>query len=78
MNFAANINYRLFSISERTLCNVRGKLRKGMLDQQKVEYIKLLAFRMFPLESKETEKVAWNACITAINEVNRRLNKSKK
>ena len=48
-----------------------------MLDQQKVEYIKLLAFRMFPLESKETEKVPWNACITAIDEVNR-LTKSKK
>ena len=59
------------------MCNVRGKLGKGMLDAE-VEYIKLIAFRMFPLESKETEKPAWNACITAIGEVNRRLNKIKK
>ena len=78
MNFAANINRRIFSFTERSMCNVRGKLGKGMLDAEKMEYIKLVAFRMFPLESKETVKTAWNACITAIDEVNRRLNKKKK
>ena len=60
------------------MCNVRGKLGKGKLDEEKVEYIKLVAFRMFPSESKETEKTAWNACVTANDEVNRRLNKNKK
>ena len=78
MNFAANINRRIFSFTESSMCNVRGKLGKGKLDEEKVEYIKLVAFRMFPLESKETEKTAWNACVTAIDEVNRRLNKNKK
>lgn len=53
------------------MCNVRGKLGKRMLDAE-VEYIKPVAFRMFPLESKETEKTPWNACTTAIDEVNRR------
>ena len=77
MNFAANINRRIFSFTERSNCNVRGKLGKRKLDEEKVEYIKRIAFRMFPLESKETVKTAWNACITAIDEVNRRLNKNK-
>ena len=69
----------VFTVAERTQCNIRGKLGKGMLDKDKIDYIKLIAFRMFPLESsKETEKAAWNACITAIDEVNRRLNKPPK
>ena len=59
------------------MSNVRGKLGKRMLDAEKVEYIKLIAFTMFPLESKETEKTAWNACITAIDEVIRTLNKNR-
>ena len=48
-----------------------------MLPPEKVEYIKCATFRMFPLESNEMEKSAWNASITAIDEVNQRLNKSK-
>ena len=38
-------------ISERLMCNIRGKLGKRMLGVEKVGYIKLNAFRMFPLES---------------------------
>ena len=78
MNFAANINRRIFSFTERSMCNIRGKLSKGMLDAEKVEYIKLITVRMFPFESKETVKTAWNACITVTDEVNRRLSKIKK
>jgi len=81
MNFAANINRQIFTVAERTQCNIRGKLGKGMQDKDKIDYmyIKLIAFRMFPLESsKETEKAAWNACTTAVDEVNRRLNKPPK
>ena len=37
------------------------KMGKGFLNTEKVDYIKLTAFRMFPLKSKETEKTAWNA-----------------
>ena len=33
-----------------------------------MEYIKLIIFRMFPLEGKETVETAWNTCITAIDE----------
>ena len=79
MNFAANINRRIFTVAERTQCIVKGKLGKGTLDKDKMDHIKLIAFRMFPLESsKETQKTAWNVCITAIDKVNRRLNKPPK
>ena len=78
MNFAANLNRRLFTVAERTSSNVRGKLGKGMLDPERVKYVKEITFSMFPLESKETEKTAWSACVTAIDEVNRRLKKTKK
>ena len=77
MNFAANLNRRLFTVEERT-SNVRGNLGKGMLDPERVKYVKEITFSMFPLESKETEKTAWSACVTAIDEVNRRLKKTKK
>jgi len=79
MNFAPNVNRWIFTAAERTQCNVRGKLRKGMLDKDRTDYIKVIALRMFPLESsKEKEKNSWNACIIAIDEVNRRLNKPPK
>ena len=77
MNFAANLNRRLFSMEERASCNVRGRMGKEMLDPQKINYIQDITFRMFPLENREMEKPSWNNCITAIDEVNRRL-KSKK
>ena len=67
MNFAANINRRMFSITES---NVRRSWPR--------ESIKDLTFRLFPLESKAMEKTSWNACITAIDEASRRLNASKK
>ena len=78
MNFTANLNRRLFTVAERIACNVRGKLGKRMLDPERVNYINEITFSMFPLESRETEKAAWSACVTAIDEVNRRLNKAKK
>ncbi len=78
MNFSANLNRRLFTISERTTCNVRGKTGKGTLDPERIAYIKRVTFRLFPLENLETEKAAWGACITAMDEANRRLNKAKK
>ena len=78
MNFSANLNRRLFSIAERAACNVKGKLGKGKLDADKIKDVKEITFRMFPLENKETMDGAWKACVTAIDEVNRRLNKTKK
>ena len=78
MNLAANLNRRLFSVTERAACNVKGKLRKGKLVADKIKIIKEITFRMFPLENKETMDAAWKTCVTAIDEVNRRLNKTKK
>ena len=78
MNFAANLNRRLFSITERATCNVKGMLGKGKLDEGKVEAINEITFRQFPLQDKETVEAAWKPCVRAIDEVNRRLNKTKK
>ena len=78
MNFAANINCRVFTIEERAIANVRGKAGKVLLDPERINYIKNITFKLYPVEGKETEKGTWNGCITAIDEVNRRLNKTKK
>ena len=56
MNFAANLNRRLFTVTERIASNVWGKLGKGMLDPERVKYISEITFSMFPLEVKETGK----------------------
>ena len=77
MNFAANLNRRLFTEEERAASNVRGKANKQMLDVKTVDYIKKVTFRLYPLESSEKEKTAWNACVIAVDEANRRLNKKK-
>ena len=56
MNFAANLNRRLFTVTERIASNVRGKLGKGMLDPERVKYISEITSSMFPLELKDTGK----------------------
>ena len=56
MNFAVNLNRRLFTVTERIASNVRGKLGKGMLDPERVKYISEITSSMFPLEVKETGK----------------------
>ena len=70
MNFSADLNKRLFSVTERAACNMKGK---GKLDPEKE-----ITLRMFPLENKETKTASWKACVTAINEVNQGLNEIKK
>ena len=77
-NFAANVNRQVFTIPERASSNVRGKQGKDCLDSKRIEHIKQISFKMYPLESQETEKSTWNACVVAIDEVNRRLNKKAK
>ena len=44
MNFAVNLNRRLFTVTERIASNVRGKLGKGMLDPERVKYISEITF----------------------------------
>ena len=74
-NFAANINRQIFTTEERSTRNVRGKQGKECLPPDKINYIRQVSFQMFPLSGQETEKSAWNACVIAIDEVNRRLKK---
>ena len=76
-NFSANVMRKVFSKAEREVSNIRGKLGKSQLDPEKVEYIKTVTFRMFPLDSKESYQAAWATCINAIDEANRRLYRKK-
>ena len=65
-------------MEERAISNVAGVLGKSKLDPKRVDYIKRETYRMYPLQSKENEKKVWSDCVAAIDEVNRRLNRSKK
>ena len=76
-NFSANLNRKLFTMAERKASNVNGALGKCKLDPAKIEYIKRVTFRMYPLNSKESEAVEWGNSVSAIDEVNRRLNTTK-
>ena len=76
-NFAANVMCKIFSTAEREVRNVRGKLGKSQLDPERIEYIKTVTFRMYPLDSKESAQSAWGACVNAIDEANRRLYRKK-
>ena len=68
-NFAANMNSRIFTFAERALSNVRGKQGKSCLDPEQIQFIKQTSLKLYPIQSQETEKGAWNACVVAINEV---------
>ena len=76
-NFSANLNRKIFTMAERKVSNINGVLGKSKLDPDKVKYIKKVTFQMYPLSSKESEATEWSNCISAIDEVNRRLNNSK-
>ena len=77
-NFAANVNCRIISEEERMACNVNGAKGKAALDPVKVAFIKKITFQQFLLKSDELERKTWKNCVTAIDEVNRRLNQNKK
>ena len=77
-NFSANLNRKIFTVAERKVSNVNGVLGKSQLDPDKVAYIRKVTFRIYPLSSKEIEASEWSNCIAAIDEVNRRLNNTKK
>ena len=77
-NFAAKLVRLFFTEEERAKSNVKGKGGKAQLNPVKVGIVKTKAFEMWPLESFEEEKKAWAACIVAIDEANRRLNRNKK
>ena len=57
--FSANLNQKKFTLAGRKASNVHvnGALGKCKLDPEKIEYIKKVTFRMYPLSSKESEAV---------------------
>ena len=76
-NFATNVMRKLFTRAKRKTSNVNGVLGKTKLDVDKVEYIKSITFKMYPLDQKETLESAWSKCRGAIDEANRRLYRPK-
>ena len=52
--------------------------RKSKLDVERISYVKDATFKVLPLEGKDKEKTVWSACVQAIDECNRRLNRAKK
>ena len=57
---------------------MNGARKKLQLDPHRVAAIKETVFDLYPLEAGETEKVEWAKAVLAIDEANRRLNRSKK
>ena len=68
---------KLFTRDERETSNVNGVLGKTKLDVDKVEYIKSITFKMYPLDQKGTLESAWSKCRSAIDEANRHLHRPK-
>lgn len=54
-NFAANLVRKIFTVEERASSNVKGVLGKQKLDPQRSSYVQKETFRMFPLESEESQ-----------------------
>ena len=74
-NFAANLVRAVFSEQDRAASNVNGKNNKKKLDPTRIQAIKEASFKMFPCSTGETELSAWPACIIAIDQSCRRLNR---
>lgn len=77
-NFAAKLVAVMFDEQTRKRSNVGGKLGKIKLNPILIAHIKSLVFQHFPLEEDEREATEWSRCVVAIDEKNRRLNKSSK
>ena len=78
-NFAVKLCRQLFTEEERSKSNVSGKKGgKAQLNPVKIDIVRTKTFAMFPTETGGSEKKAWSQCVVAIDEANRRLNRSKK
>ena len=76
-NFATNVMRKLFTRAERAISNVNGVLGKSQLDVDKVEYIKSVTFKIYPVEQNESLESAWSKYRGAIDEANRHLYRPK-
>ena len=56
MNFAANINRRVFTLEERAIANVQGKAGKALLDPERINYINNTTFKLCPVEEKNPKQ----------------------
>ena len=68
---------QIFSLEERKTSNVNGK-NKRQVDPTKIAFVQKVTFQQYPIKlGIETERKACSACVEAIDEANRRLNRIK-
>ena len=61
-NFALKQAEKIISGEERLESNCAGKRRKKQLDPVRLEKIRAATFKLWPLDSKESAKDAWQDC----------------
>ena len=76
-NFAVNFTRATFSIEDRKISNVNGRLNRAKLNPEKIACIRNATLLMWPLTPGEKESGAWNSCCKSIDESCRRLNRPK-
>jgi len=69
---------KVFSYEDRLESNCTGTRGKKALDKTSVATIQDNTFKLWPLESKENKKNAWQDCCRAIDDGGRQLKQKKK
>lgn len=77
VNFSANLVRSLFTEEERKTSNVNGKNKKKKLDEVRMQSVKEATMYMYPCEVGKKVEQVWIGCIKAIDESNRRINRTK-
>ena len=72
-NYATNLAREVFTVDERSTHNVLGACGKPQLDPDKIEFIKRLSIKHFPLSNSENSHKAWQDCVKAIDSASRSL-----
>ena len=72
-NLATILVKNFFKKEVRMTSNVNGKQGKNKLNPEMIGAIKVATFRMWPLESIETDEIAWRKCRKAINSAGHQL-----
>ena len=63
---------RAYSLEERRVSNVKGKLGKQQLPPKRMEKVRKAVVEQYPVEGFENEKDTWADCVRAIDESGRK------
>ena len=75
-NFSTRLVKELFSVEERSTCNVRG-VGKPKLNEKKISLVRKMTFDNYPCALTE-EKATWSRCVKAIDSSSRALSRNMK